>query len=122
MNIFGYLSHIEDCQRQPPPLHLNKMIRMTRQKQVHDSLYVLNGSSILPKKYSKPPNCYIIFCSFYKKILDKEFPNLSPQEKVVEAGKMWSFLPNELKNSFIKYADDCLKLLATSDTKPTCLN
>jgi hypothetical protein len=35
MSVFGYLSHLEDCQRclsyQPPPLHLNEMvIRMAR--------------------------------------------------------------------------------------------
>ncbi|GBB90192.1 hypothetical protein RclHR1_17080001 [Rhizophagus clarus] len=52
----------------------------------------------------RSPNKYIIFCKFYKKILDEEYPQLSPQEKAGRAGKFWHYIPNELKNSFEIYA------------------
>ena len=54
----------------------------------------------------RSPNKYIIFCKLYKKILDEESPETSPQEKVKLAGKFWNFIPNELKNKFEKYAQD----------------
>lgn len=42
---------------------------------------------------------------FYKNILDKEFPNLSPQKKAMKTGEMWNSLPNDLKISFIEFAN-----------------
>ncbi|RIA90364.1 hypothetical protein C1645_876149 [Glomus cerebriforme] len=60
-----------------------------------------------PPMPQKNSNCYIIFYTdFYKKILDKEFPNLSPQEKAIKAGEKWNSLSDELKNSFIEYANN----------------
>src|SRR6266498_3656545 len=50
INIFGYLSHKEDCQRQQPPLHLNKVV-----KNDHNKSYT---------KQKRPPNSYTIFYSF----------------------------------------------------------
>jgi hypothetical protein len=44
------------------------------------------------------------YYKFYKSIMDKEFPNLSAQEKTIIAGKMWKYLPKNLKNSFEIYA------------------
>jgi len=54
----------------------------------------------------RSPNGYIIFYSFYKKILDEYFSDLSPQEKATKAGEEWNALPNHLKNSFIQYANN----------------
>ena len=40
MNIFGYLKHVEDCQRclphQPPPLHLNETVKRMAQNLLQD--------------------------------------------------------------------------------------
>ncbi|PKC56838.1 hypothetical protein RhiirA1_499852 [Rhizophagus irregularis] len=54
----------------------------------------------------RSPNGYIVFYKFYKKMLVKDYPNLSPQERMAKAGELWRSLPNELKNSFIEYAND----------------
>src|SRR5438046_1795280 len=58
-----------------------------------------------PKK--KWCNGYIIYCDFYRKTLVKDYyANLTPQEQLIEAGAMWRFLPNEIKNSFKKFANN----------------
>ncbi|GBB85873.1 hypothetical protein RclHR1_12310006 [Rhizophagus clarus] len=54
----------------------------------------------------KPANGYIVFYSFYSKILNEEFPNLSSKEKAVKAGEIWNSSSNDFKNSFILYADN----------------
>jgi hypothetical protein len=54
----------------------------------------------------RSPNGYIVFYKFYKKILVKDYPNLSPQKRMAKAGELWRSLPNQLKNSFIEYAND----------------
>ncbi|PKY40182.1 hypothetical protein RhiirA4_415658 [Rhizophagus irregularis] len=79
---------------------------MARKNQIHDTLYTHDDSFISSRTNNNSPNCYIIFYSmFYKKILDKEFPNLSPQKMAMKTGEMWNFLPNDLKNSFIEFAN-----------------
>lgn len=66
----------------------------------------------------RSPNKYIVFCSFFKKILDEEYPHLTPQQKAAKAGKFWKYLPNELKNSFEIYANND-RLLKTTNTQMT---
>ncbi|RIA79683.1 hypothetical protein C1645_793924 [Glomus cerebriforme] len=58
------------------------------------------------KTKSKSPNGYIFFYKFYKKILEEEYSNLSPQNRMKKSGEFWRSLPNDLKNSFIEYAND----------------
>lgn len=49
-------------------------------------------------------NSFMIFYyKFYKRILDAEFPALSSREKVAMAGRLWSYIPNTLKNEFKRY-------------------
>ncbi|CAB4397320.1 unnamed protein product [Rhizophagus irregularis] len=74
---------------------------MVKQNSIHGPL-----RNNLSKKSHKPSNSYIIFLKFYKKILDEEYPKLSSREKAKYAGKIWGFLPNNLKNSFIAYANN----------------
>ncbi|CAB4483184.1 unnamed protein product [Rhizophagus irregularis] len=45
----------------------------------------------------------LFYYKFYKKILDAEFPNLSSREKVAMAARLWSYIPDGLKNSFISF-------------------
>ncbi|CAB4397331.1 unnamed protein product [Rhizophagus irregularis] len=58
------------------------------------------------QRVQKPSNGYIIFFKFYKKILDKEYPKLTSQEKAIKAGEKWRHLPVDLKNSFIEFANN----------------
>jgi hypothetical protein len=84
--------------------------------------------NILPKhlppnqsKRGKPLNGYITFyCKFYKQILDKEYPNLTSQEKAIKAGEKWRFLPVDLKNSFIEFANN-ERLLKNGLSRPQTL-
>ncbi|CAB4415757.1 hypothetical protein RhiirA5_413657 [Rhizophagus irregularis] len=71
----------------------------------------------------KSANGYIIFYSFYKKILDEEFPKLSPKEKAVKAGEIWNSSSNDFKNSFILYADNqrIIKSIASQTQQPVIL-
>lgn len=66
----------------------------------------------------RSPNGYIVFYKFYKKILVKDYPNLSPQKRMAKAGELWRSLPNELKNSFIEYANDYRILNSIQPTSP----
>lgn len=84
INISGYLTHSEDCQRQLPLHRLNE----TANWQYGPSEYY----------------------SFYEKILDEEFPNLSHQERVAKANELWNSLSEELRTSFIHY-DEVKRLL-----------
>ncbi|CAB4424333.1 unnamed protein product [Rhizophagus irregularis] len=43
----------------------------------------------------------LFYYKFYKNILDAESPNLSSSEKLAKAARLWSKIPDELKNSFI---------------------
>ena len=54
----------------------------------------------------KPRTGYLIFCKFYESTIEREHPGVSPQEKKRICGKEWRKLPNELKNSFIIFAND----------------
>src|SRR4051812_48253376 len=80
------------------------------------------SASSSSKNYSpykhRPRNAYIIFFQFYKETLGREYPNLSPQDRMAKTGEMWRSLPNELKNSFITFAshDRILK----TQSKPDC--
>jgi hypothetical protein len=65
----------------------------------------------------RSPNKYIIFCKFYKKILDEEFPTLSPRDRAIKAGKLWNFLPRDLQNSFATYANN-ERILKGSSNSP----
>ncbi|PKY16270.1 hypothetical protein GLOIN_2v1883656 [Rhizophagus irregularis DAOM 181602=DAOM 197198] len=85
IHIFGYLTHSEDCQRQLPLRPLNETINW----QYGFSTY---------------------YHSFYKKILDEEFPNISQQERVAKANELWNSLSDELRTSFIQY-DEVKRLL-----------
>ncbi|CAI2168937.1 18301_t:CDS:1 [Funneliformis geosporum] len=51
-------------------------------------------------------NGYITFCLFYKEILPEEYQNLPQKEWISKAAKFWKSLPNNLKNSFTKFAND----------------
>ncbi|CAB4467022.1 hypothetical protein RhiirA1_447525 [Rhizophagus irregularis] len=73
---------------------------MVKQNSIHGPL-----RNNLSKKSHKPLNGYIIFYKFYKKILDKEYPKSTSQSIAVIAGRRWRELPNDLKNSFIQFAN-----------------
>ncbi|GBB87404.1 hypothetical protein RclHR1_13870007 [Rhizophagus clarus] len=60
----------------------------------------------ISKKNNKHSNGYITFYKFYKRILDKEFPELSSQQKAVKAGEKWRYLPLDLRNSFTEFANN----------------
>ncbi|CAG8648907.1 17463_t:CDS:1 [Funneliformis caledonium] len=52
-------------------------------------------------------NGYITFCNFYKETFQEEYENCrSQREWIAKAAKFWKSLPNHIKNSFIKYAND----------------
>ncbi|GBB87401.1 hypothetical protein RclHR1_13870004 [Rhizophagus clarus] len=68
-------------------------------------------------KKNKHSNGYITFYKFYKKILDKEFPELSSQQKAVKAGEKWRSLPLDLKNSFTEFANN-ERLLKNGPPRP----
>src|SRR4051794_2945472 len=68
---------------------------------------------------SKPLNPYIIFYKdFYKNILEKDFPDISQQEKIAKTGEAWRNLPNDLKNGFYQYANNKNFLMTQSSDSP----
>ncbi|CAB4410771.1 unnamed protein product [Rhizophagus irregularis] len=81
-----------------PPIHIS----------TRNILPILPRSDPPPpeQRVHKPSNGYIIFFKFYKKILDKEYPKLTSQEKAIKAGEKWRHLPVDLKNSFIEFANN----------------
>lgn len=74
INISGYLTHSEDCQRQLP-------------------LKTVNWQYI-----------FSIYYRFYMKTLDEKFQNISHQERAAKANELWYFVPDEFKTSLIQYA------------------
>ena len=54
----------------------------------------------------KTQNAFITFSTFYAKILNKDRPNMSQQQKLAYSGYVWeNHVPNDLKNSFHRYAE-----------------
>src|SRR5438874_9784869 len=74
------------------------------------------------RSQSRTPNGYIIFCKFYKETLGREYPNLSPQKRMAKTGEMWNSLPNDLKNSFITFANHDRILKSQSKLDCQCLS
>jgi hypothetical protein len=66
-----------------------------------------------PRKYTN----YLLFCKLYKPILEKEYPKISPQERLRKCGQTWNSLSNEQKNQFTIYANDERRLSDPSLTK-----
>src|SRR4051794_20510266 len=78
----------------------------------------VNKIKKLPHK-SKPSNAYIIFYKdFYKKILEKEFPDMSQQEKIAKTGEAWRNLPNNQKNEYYQSANNNKFLMTQSSDSP----
>ncbi|RIA81925.1 hypothetical protein C1645_744159 [Glomus cerebriforme] len=68
-------------------------------------------------KLKRSPNGYIIFTKFYNKFIKET--RTQPQYKFKKTGEFWRYIPNDLKNSFIKYANNerLLKDLALKQSK-----
>ncbi|CAB4410767.1 unnamed protein product [Rhizophagus irregularis] len=74
---------------------------------------------MLSKKIKrKSANGFSFFYKFSRNILKREHPNSSPREKMIRAARLWSASPNEVKNSFKRYAEDDNALM-TFDSKVT---
>lgn len=63
----------------------------------------------------------LFYYKFYKKILDIECPNLTPQAKAAIAGQLWNYIPDHLQNSFIRYFE-IEKILFSNNNEQIPLN
>ncbi|RGB33222.1 hypothetical protein C1646_762000 [Rhizophagus diaphanus] len=64
----------------------------------------------------------LFYYKFYKKILDAEFPKLSSREKLVMAAKLWFYIPDWLKNSFICFYEKEMILTSNIEIENTDLS
>ncbi|RIA81924.1 hypothetical protein C1645_744158 [Glomus cerebriforme] len=59
-----------------------------------------------PQKKKKPLNGYMIFFLLFHKTLKEQYPHLNSKQQAVKAGEIWRSFSNDLKNSFIEFAND----------------